>query len=138
MQKQHGTFGWNEMMSSDMEGAKKFYTSVLGWEAYDVQMGDPTSPAKEGEASYTLWKIGDREVGGAMKLEGPDMKNVPQHWMSYVNVADVDKVVEKVLANGGKVVAGPMDIESVGRFHIISDPQGAVLGLGTSTMPEET
>ncbi len=138
MDKKHGTFGWNELMTCDVEGAKKFYTSVLGWQAYDVQMGDPTSAAKEGEASYTLWKIDDREVGGAMKLEGPGMENVPPHWMSYVNVEDVDKVVEKVLANGGKTIAGPMDIESVGRFYIIADPQGAVLGLGTSTMPDES
>ncbi len=137
MNKKNGQFGWNELMTSDVEGAKKFYASVLGWEAYDVQMSDPTSPAKDGEASYTLWKVGDQEVGGAMKLEGPGMENVPPHWMSYVNVADVDKVVEKVLANGGKVVAGPMDVESVGRFYIIADPQGAVLGLGTTTMVEE-
>ncbi|MCF6198967.1 MAG: VOC family protein [Hyphomicrobiaceae bacterium] len=137
MDKKNGRFGWNELMTSDMERAKKFYTSVLGWEAYDVQMSDPTSPAKEGEASYTLWKIDNQEVGGAMKLEGPGMEDMSPRWMSYVNVADVDKVVEKVLAHGGKVVAGPMDIESVGRFFIIKDPQGAVLGLGTSTMVEE-
>jgi len=138
MDKKHGTFSWNELMTSDVEGAKDFYTNVLGWQARDVQMGDPTSAAKEGEPSYTLWTVGDLEVGGAMKLEGPGMENMPPHWMSYVGVEDVDKVVEKVLANGGKTIAGPMDVESIGRFYIIADPQGAVLGLGTSTMPDES
>ncbi len=141
MDRKHGTFSWNELMTSDVEADKEFYTNVLGWQANDVQMGDPTSPAKEGEPSYTLWTVGDEEVGGAMKLEGPEsggggMENVPPHWMSYVGVDDVDKVVEKVLANGGKVMVGPLDIESIGRFYIIQDPQGATLGLGSSTMKE--
>ncbi len=136
MEKKHGTFGWNELMTSDVEAAKAFYSNVIGWTSHDVQMGDPTSPAKQGEPSYTLWTIGDMQVGGAMKLDGPGMDNVPPHWMCYVNVEDVDETVEKALANGGKVIAGPMDIESIGRFYIIADPQGAVLGLGTSTMPQ--
>ena len=134
MEKGNGTFGWNELMTTDVEAAKEFYSNVIGWTAHDVQFGNPTVPAKPGEPSYTLWTIGDQQVGGAMKLEGPGMENLPPHWMSYVNVADVDEVVEKVLANGGKVVAGPMDVEDIGRFYIIADPQGAHLGLGTTSM----
>lgn len=134
MEKQHGVFGWNELMTSDVDAAKEFYSNVIGWTSHDVQMGDPTSPAKEGEPSYTLWTVGDKQVGGAMKLEGPGLENIPPHWMSYVNVDDIDKVAEKVVAHGGKIIVGPMDIDSVGRFYVIADPQGAVLGLGSSSM----
>ncbi len=138
MEKQHGTFNWNELMTTDVEAAKEFYTNVIGWSSQDVQFGNPTLPAIPGEPSYTLWTVGDLQVGGAMKLEGPEMENIPPHWMYYVGVDDVDKVVEKVIAHGGKVVMGPMDVESVGRFYMIEDPQGAVLGLGTSTMADSS
>ncbi len=137
MEKKHGIFGWNELMTTDVQGAKDFYSRVIGWTSHDVKMGDPTKAAEPGEASYTLWTIGDMQVGGAMKLEGPGMDNVPPHWMCYVSVAEVDKVVEKAKAHGGKVIAGPMDIEKIGRFYIIADPQGAVLGLGSSTMEDD-
>ena len=136
MDKQHGTFSWNELMTTDIKAAKEFYANVIGWSSQDVQFGNPTVPAKEGEPSYTLWTIGDLQVGGAMKLEGPEMENIPPHWMCYVGVDDVDKVVEKAIAHGGKVVMGPMDVDGIGRFYVISDPQGAVLGLGTSTMTD--
>ena len=138
MENQHGTFGWNELMTTDVEAAKEFYANVIGWTSHDVQMGNPTSPAKEGEQSYTLWTVGDKEIGGAMKLEGPGMENVPPHWMSYVNVDDIDEVAQKVVAHGGQVVVGPMDVESIGRFYIIADPQGAVLGLASHTVMESS
>ena len=136
METKKGTFGWNELMTSDMDGAKDFYSKVIGWEANDVQMGNPTLAAKPGEPSYTLWTMGDTQVGGAMKLEGPEMENIPPHWMSYVNVADADDVAQKAVTNGGKIIVGPMDIEGIGRFYIISDPQGAALGLAQTTEGE--
>ncbi len=138
MQKKHGTFGWNELMTTDVGAAKEFYGKTIGWQFRDVSMGAPSQPAREGEPSYTLWTIGDMEVGGAMKLEGPGMDNVPPHWLSYVNVDDADDVARKVRDNGGRIIAGPLDIEGIGRFYVIADPQGAVLGIGTSTMQQDS
>ena len=44
-------------------------------------------------------------------------------------VENVDETVEKAKAAGGKVLAGPFDMEDVGRMAIIADPQGAFLGV---------
>jgi predicted enzyme related to lactoylglutathione lyase len=30
--KQHGAFGWTELMTTDVEKAKSFYTEIFGWE----------------------------------------------------------------------------------------------------------
>lgn len=30
--KEHGVFSWNELMTTDMPAAKKFYREALGWE----------------------------------------------------------------------------------------------------------
>ena len=33
------TFCWNELMTGDVEAAKKFYTALFGWETKEMDMG---------------------------------------------------------------------------------------------------
>lgn len=122
-----GTFVWNELMTPDADGAKKFYGELLGWSAADVQVQSP-----EGPFTYTLFKKDDRDCGGMMKMDGPMWQGVPPHWMAYVEVADVDAAAAKVTALGGKVCVPPTDIPDIGRFCVINDPAGATLSLMTT------
>ena len=46
---------------------------------------------------------------------------VPAHWGTYIEVDDVDATLERVKANGGIVVDGPIDEPGVGRMGIIQD-----------------
>jgi predicted enzyme related to lactoylglutathione lyase len=112
--KQHGAFGWVELMTTDVENAKSFYTQVFGWETAEY----------DGQMPYTLIKVGGDEVGGMMAMP-PDSQGMPPAWSVYVTVDDVDATVRKVTELGGKVVMGPQDIPEVGRFCVIQDPQGA-------------
>ena len=119
--KQHGVFSWNELMTSDIDGAKGFYGKLFGWSMQDI----PSC-----EMSYTMAKAADTEVAGIMGIP-EDFSSMPPSWGSYVTVDDVDaqaKLVEKL---GGKIVLAPQDIPDVGRFTVISDPQGAILSLIT-------
>ena len=47
--------------------------------------------------------------------------------MTYVTVDDVDATAKNAQQLGGKVLMGPQDIPTVGRFCVIQDPQGAVI-----------
>ena len=38
--KTHGAFSWNELMTTDPEAAKQFYSEVFGWETEEYPMGD--------------------------------------------------------------------------------------------------
>ena len=29
---QHGAFGWNELMTTDVDAAKRFYGALFGWD----------------------------------------------------------------------------------------------------------
>jgi predicted enzyme related to lactoylglutathione lyase len=49
--------------------------------------------------------------------------------MPYFMVIDVDGSAAKAKQLGGKAMVGPQDIEKLGRFAIISDPQGAVFAM---------
>jgi uncharacterized protein len=37
----HGRFVWYELMTTDIEIAKAFYASVVGWGTRDASMADP-------------------------------------------------------------------------------------------------
>jgi len=119
--KQHGAFSWNELMTTDIEAAKSFYGKLFGWSMEDV----PSC-----EMGYTMAKVNDKEAAGIMGIP-EDFSEMPPMWGCYVTVDDVDahaKLVEKL---GGKIILAPQDIPEVGRFTVISDPQGAILSLIT-------
>lgn len=118
----HGFFCWNELMTRDLEGAKKFYTKLLGWEAADSGM-----PGMD----YTLWKVGGKDVGGMMAMPKEIPAQVPPHWMAYIAVDDVDATAKKVGDLGGKLMHDLMDVPGIGRFVTIQDPTGAVVALFT-------
>ena len=119
--KQHGVFSWNELVTTDVPAAKKFYREALGWELSDM---------KNGDMGYTMAKIGNQEVAGIMGMP-QEAQGMPPAWGSYVTVDDVEARVARVTALGGKLLVAPRDIPSVGRFAIIADPQGAMLTMIT-------
>ncbi len=112
------TFCWNELLSTDVEGSKKFYSGLFGW----------GSAKFEGGMDYTLFKIGDKTAGGMMKVPQPGM---PAQWLPYVVVKDVDDAAKKVAELGGQVMAPPFDIPTIGRIAVLIDPQGAAIGIIT-------
>ena len=57
------------------------------------------------------------------------MANVPPHWLIYFRVPDVDAAAERIKANGGKVLNGPMEVPGGDRVVTAADPQGAAFGL---------
>ncbi len=121
--KQHGAFSWNELMTSDVNGAKAFYGELFGWEMFDEEIP---------EGSYTMLKAGEREVGGMMAIPSEN-HGMPPSWGAYVTVDDVDQQILRAKQLGGRIVLEPRDIPNVGRFAVISDPQGAMLTLITYT-----
>lgn len=61
---------------------------------------------------------------------GPLMQEgQPPAWLNYVTVADADESAGKARAAGGTVIVAPMDVMDAGRFAVIADSTGAVLGL---------
>jgi len=104
---------WSELQTSDTEAAKKFYTSLFGW------------GAKAG-GEYTEWQIGKESMGGMVKNPAPD---TPPHWMIYFAVDDCDATTKKAQSLGGPVYVKPKEMENVGRFSVVADPQRAMFAL---------
>ncbi len=113
-----GRFCWYDLMTSDPKAATDFYTKVIGWS---------TEPWEVGEMPYTMWVASRGPLGGVLELpEEAKQVGAPPHWISHVAVPDVDAKTKEAAALGGKVIKEPADIPHVGRFAVLSDPQGAV------------
>jgi predicted enzyme related to lactoylglutathione lyase len=114
-----GTFLWDEFMTDDVEGAKRFYTEVFGWTTKDMDMEN---------GIYTIFQRGG-EAQTAGLMERPPDVNAPPHWVTYLATDDVDGTVAKAEKLGGKTYAGPFDVPTIGRIAVLADPTGAVFGL---------
>lgn len=112
-----GTPIWYELMTTDADGAQKFYADVVGWSIAPSGM--------EGIGDYRILTAPDGQgVGGLMTL--PDGAPMKPGWFCYIGVQDVDGTAEKIKSLSGSVHMGPQDIAGVGRFAMVADPQGMV------------
>jgi predicted enzyme related to lactoylglutathione lyase len=114
-----GSWGWSECQTRDVDKASSFYASVFGWKATPfTDMGN-----------YVVFENEGRGIGGCMAMPDEVPKEVPAYWLNYFGVDDTDAAVDTAKAAGGGVFVPPMDIPSVGRFAVVSDPQGAVFAV---------
>jgi predicted enzyme related to lactoylglutathione lyase len=115
-----GDFCWVELGTTDPEAAGKFYSGLFDWKIDAMPMGP-------GEFYY-LPRIDGIDVCGMYKL-GPQMQNVPPHWMPYVQSDSADDSAAKVTSAGGTVVMAPFDVFDIGRMFVLKDPGGAHLSV---------
>ena len=120
-----GMFCWNELATRDVEKAKAFYTTLLGWTVTEMDMG----PA----GVYSMFMHGDKPVGGCFAMHGPQFEHVPPHWGSYIAVENVDASLAQAKELGAEVLGEPHDIPGIGRMCVIRDPSGAVVSLFQGT-----
>lgn len=111
-----GAWAWDDLQTTDPEGAAPFYEALFGWTTAEVPGSDGIyrSIAHEG-----------RNIGGIMRAQ----REIAQpYWTVYFGVADVDEALERSTAAGGRTLVEPMAVPS-GRFAVALDPQGAVFCL---------
>ena len=109
---------WADLWTSDVDGSRKFYAELFGWEAQEP------SPEFGG---YFMFTRNGVPIAGGMGDMG-DMK-ADNSWKVYLATDDVDKTVEAAVGEGAQVVAPPMAITDLGRQAVIFDPTGAALGI---------
>jgi predicted enzyme related to lactoylglutathione lyase len=114
-----GTFCWPELATSDYAAAKRFYSTLFGW---DVQENDTG-----GGEMYGTWMLKGAEVGACYRMRPEESsRGTPPHWNSYVAVASAERAAATARELGGTVVMEPFDVMDVGRMAVIQDPTGAM------------
>jgi len=116
----HGHFHWNELMTPDVERAKQFYNKTIGW-TYDPV------PMEDGAIYWVAFAAGEM-AAGIFPTNRAAFEGVPEGWMSYLAVDDVDARVKKAIAAGAQLMRPIFDVPNVGRIAILTEPGGAGIG----------
>jgi predicted enzyme related to lactoylglutathione lyase len=117
-----GKFVWYEWMGEDVKAAADFYAHVVGWTAKNT--------AGTGERPYTVLSAGAYGVAGMITISTEAKAlGAPPCWAGYIWVEDVDSAAAKLVAAGGAAKRAPSDIPGVGRFAVVTDPQGVYFRL---------
>ena len=116
----HGNFHWNELRTRDAERARRFYADTIGW----------TFEAMATPDGHTYWVAmqDGKPVAGLFPLTSPQFDEVPESWMSFLAVDDVDKRVAKAVEAGARLVMPVFDVPGVGRIAMLREPGGAGIG----------
>lgn len=113
-----GTPNWLDIGVPDLERAKTFYGTLLGWQFED---------AGPEAGHYNQCKLRGAPVAGMM--QNPDDAPDEYWWTVYFAADDCDGLAKRAADAGGEVVMPPMDVMSIGRMAIVRDPQGGQFGL---------
>lgn len=116
-----GETSWHELMTTDAPAAMTFYNEIFGWQPSDtLDMGEM--------GKYHMFNRPHGMIGGMMN-KPPEMANVPPHWQIYFRVPDIPSAVERINANGGRILNGPMEVPGGDWIVNAMDPQGAAFSL---------
>ena len=123
MDRTTGTTTWIDLGSTDLDAAQAFYQQLFGWDFTDT--GEEMN-------HYHLIRCRGALVGGAMSVAGmtcPDGQPLPSEWGVYLAVDDADERFALAQQHGAQAVLPPGDAGASGRFAVVLDPTGAVIGL---------
>lgn len=112
-----------EVYGKEPDQLGKFYGELFGW---NVQ----TMP----DMNYTMVRTeaGKGIDGGIMAAPQGQSNGLT----FYIEVDDLRKYLERIEKAGGKTIVPPTDIPKVVSFALFQDPQGNVVGLVASAIPE--
>ncbi len=117
-----GAIIWNELISTDMEAAKRYYTAVHGWTAMDSEM--------PGGGTYTVFMAGGRPVAGMLDIKQTESpEGAPSHWFSYIAVEDAQATFKAAVENGATPCREPWEVPGAGILAVLLAPDGSAIGL---------
>jgi predicted enzyme related to lactoylglutathione lyase len=128
---------FNGLSTRDIEGAKRFYGAVFGWQTLYLGPGggmwtlpgygdhlEQSNPDLRKQMAAAGAPPGFEDVVAAIEPIGDEQGEVPARWTVTLAVDDPDAIAEKATELGGRVLSPPVDAPWV-RMTVIADPQGA-------------
>jgi predicted enzyme related to lactoylglutathione lyase len=119
-----GHIGWHELYAANgQEAAFTFYSAQFGWTTIDTLDMGPMG-------KYRIFGANGVPFGGMMNKPA----DVPASaWAFYVNVDGIDGAVDRISANGGRVLMGPHEVPGGSWIVQAVDPQGVSFALVSRT-----
>ncbi|MEW6280189.1 MAG: VOC family protein [Candidatus Eremiobacterota bacterium] len=115
-----GKIGWLDLTVPEAGKLRDFYTSVVGWSAESIDMGE--------YPDYAMKSSDGTGVCGVCHARGPNA-DLPPMWIPYFLVTDLDGAVARLTASGGALIGEVRGMGGADRFCVFRDPAGAVAAL---------
>jgi predicted enzyme related to lactoylglutathione lyase len=104
---------WNELLTTDLDAARRFYPEQFGWTLGDVMpmgpMGDYQFILQDGVMIGAMFAPPDRQPG----------------WRFCFRVENLERSMDAIRAGGGEILFGPVQVPTGGMIIQATDPQGA-------------
>jgi uncharacterized protein len=113
-----GRFCWTELITDNPDGAAAFYQAFAGWTCVERHRGQ--------EGRYWVFRHGGREVAGMAQPPEPRGQSC---WVPYVLVVSAEDTAALAEELGGTIQTPPGDIPGRGRYAVLRDPGGALVGV---------
>jgi predicted enzyme related to lactoylglutathione lyase len=114
-----GTPSWVDLSAPDVEGAKRFYTELFGWDHEDA--GPP-----EETGGYGFFMQGGKRIAGVGPVQG---ESQPPMWSTYIATDDVDAAAQRAKNAGAELIVEPMDVMDAGRMAFVMHPAAGAFGI---------
>jgi len=115
-----GAITWNDLECDDVDAAKSFYGTLLGWEASPTEMDD-------GSTYWTFSNAG-RINGGIWDTSYRDDSRRQAQWLTWFIVDDCESTARRVEELGGTIRREPQE-SAIGVSAVVADPFGATFGI---------
>lgn len=120
-----GYWAGGELLTSDVSRSVDFYSHLADYSTHALSLGG---------REYVLL-VAYRRVRAGITSIPPG--NLSPLWVPQVSVLDIEGVLQRVKANGGKVLISPQPGFTQGRSALFADPFGAVVGVREFTPLED-
>jgi predicted enzyme related to lactoylglutathione lyase len=122
-----------EIHSTDPARTLAFFEQVFGWQSHKWSGGDPDG-ANNAPFDYWLLATGGCTTPESMNKPGINggllrSRDGKDRTVNTIQVDDVDRVTQAVVAAGGTVVVPRMPIPGVGYLAYCNDPTGHLFGV---------
>jgi hypothetical protein len=116
-----GKFVWADLVTDDVQAARKFYAQLFGWTFWDM-------------GNYAIAANQERPLCGMFQRPRPkDKPQAKPRWFGYISVASVKRAERAVTKAGGKTLAEPKKFPKRGEQAIFVDGEGAMFGVVKSS-----
>ena len=117
--RQHGTFAWNELATTDPQREMDFFRKTLAWEFQEFTLE---------EGPYWVASANGVLVGGIGNMATGAVVAADPYWFAFIEVDGIDRRIEMARSEGAMILRPPYDVPGVGRVAVLRDPTGAAIG----------
>jgi len=121
-----GNIAYFEVPADDLKRARNFYSKVLGWSIKKTKMPG----TQDDYYSITTGKAKLVKGMGVLNMGGLTKRMMPnQQIVNYTQVEKIEKIAQKAIASGGKIILDIMPVPTVGKIAVVQDSEGNAIGI---------